>query len=131
MGIDESDFPTSDRCCRSAFRRGRWNWGSLTAVAIGVAVAFYAVRAQRADERPATPVEPPPAPPAAAAAAAPGGHVYQQKFVHWRNMDTTLTKWEAEGWEAFQIVPVANPTPGTGSEMWVAIVFRRPAKAGE
>ena len=57
--------------------------------------------------------------------------MYRQTQVGWRQMDATLTDWEAKGWQAFQIVPIASANPGTGAEMQVAIVFRRPGPAGK
>jgi hypothetical protein len=52
-------------------------------------------------------------------------HLYRHALVTYTQMDQTLTDWEAKGWEAFQIVPIANPNPATGTPMQVAVVFRR------
>ena len=91
------------------------NLGFLTVLGIALVVAIAAGRAPRV------------------ASAQPGGraetgpHVYRQTLVVWSNMDRTLTEWESRGWETFQIVPVANPNPGTGAAMQVALVFRKAA----
>lgn len=105
--------------CGSGGLPGSRGWsgpGALAVLAAALAVALSADRGPR----------PAGAQPAAREAAGP--HVYRQASVVWSRMDATLTEWEAKGWEAFQVVPLANPNPGTGQPMQVVLVFRRPAK---
>jgi hypothetical protein len=116
MGDIEATRPT----CPCETRRGRfrWNTGTLTALAVAIVVALSVGR----DRGTAVAQQ--------GGAGGPRAHVYRQTQVLWTGMDRTLTEWESKGWETYQIVPIANPNPGSGAAMQVAIVFRRPAGGG-
>lgn len=102
-------------CSPQAGRFSPWNAGTLTALAIALFVALSAGQ----ESRPA--------------GAQPGAQAirpvykYQQLEVLSNEAARALSDAEAKGWEAFQVVPVANPNPGAGGPMRVLVLFRRRA----
>ncbi|GAC1464211.1 MAG: hypothetical protein NVSMB9_02590 [Isosphaeraceae bacterium] len=107
-------------------RPTRWTWGTLTALAVAVCAALSGGR-----EPTRAIAQAQVAPRVSHASEARRPYTYRQVRVLWHRMDESLTEWEAKGWETFQIVPIANPNPASGTEMQVALVFRRPARAGQ
>ena len=91
-----------------------WNPGVLTALAVAL---FFALSSGR-DARPA-----------AAQTAPPIRLIYKyhQLDVSYTDAARHLSDWEAKGWEAFQVVPIANPIPGAGGPMRMVLLFRRRA----
>ncbi|MFO0950465.1 MAG: DUF4177 domain-containing protein [Isosphaeraceae bacterium] len=90
-------------------RPRRWTWGSLTAVVVGVAAALASSQASR---------------PTVAQVQKKTAE-YRQSVVYYTRAAENLNEWTGKGWELVQMVPVANPNPGTGAAMQVLIVYKR------
>jgi hypothetical protein len=95
-------------------RCGRWTWGGLTAVAVGVVAALASGQA------------PQPRQALAQGQAQARSYSYSQAVTEYTRLAEVLNERNEQGWEPFQIVPIADPS-NAHFLMKVAIVFRRPA----
>lgn len=94
-------------------RCGRWTWGSLTAVTVGVVAAL------------ASGQTPQPRQALAQGQTEARGYSYRQAVTENTRLAQILNEWNEQGWEPFQIVPITDRLNADGP-MKVAIVFRRP-----
>jgi hypothetical protein len=93
-------------------RCGRWTWGSLTAVAVGVVAALATGQTPR--HRLALAQGP----------AQARSYSYRQAATEHTHLAELLNEWNEQGWEPFQIVPLADFSARGPTK--VAVVFRRP-----
>jgi hypothetical protein len=93
-------------------RCGRWTWGSLTAVTVGIVAAL------------ASGQTPQPRQALAQGQVPVRSYSYRQAATEHTHLAEVLNEWNEQGWEPFQIVPLADFSARSPTK--VAIVFRRP-----